>query len=246
MPDPRFVAAGVATALIVGLLVAYGLVAVASAVGSGGARTPASIGYVTVSATGGVNGYPTQAKVYLMVNGSGPTTQLATQNISLTLGQLNSTLYPFVGGNMSKVSTESYNIYKAYNKSAYVATEQVGVTVPEIGNVSMLLGALSRIPNVYVESTSAQLSDPQIAALRSQALAIAMQNATAQATAVLSGKGVSVDNVTISSYSVYPYYYGGVFGGASIAPPAAASSPVFFSGTSRVSESVTVLFTYQK
>lgn len=208
---------------------------------------------ISISATGASSAYPQSALMYLFINGSGKTAQAATQNISLTLSAVNGTLLKYVDGNASAISTESYSLSRysnaTLNTSGYTAAETVGVKIPEVSNVSYLVGELSLIPDVYVSSVSAQLTSAQIAALRSEAISLAVQNATQQAQ-VVAGLGVSISlgNVTVNSYGIYPLgasypvASSGGFQSSAVAP----SSPVFYAGQSEITESVSTTFYYTR
>jgi len=195
--------------------------------------------YIWVSASGFASSRPTQAIVLLTVNGSGITTALATTNISVTLNTLNSSLEKYVNNNSTLIKTLSYSLDKVYNKSAYVAVESLRVIIPNIRNVSPLLGEISSVPNVYVSEVAAALSDSQATALRSQALKNALANATAQARALAGNRTLTLHNISINSYYIYPYSLG-----ASAALLKSDVTPAFFGGENKVVESITTTFSY--
>jgi uncharacterized protein YggE len=198
---------------------------------------------ITITATGSASTSGGQASIYLYANGSGSSSQLAIANLSNTLTSVNSTLLKYINGNLSRITTQYFNVNKAYNKSVYVAYENILVTIPNAQNATGTLVSLSAIPNVYVSNIAPKLSDQQISTLRSQALSIAMANATSQATTVSPTGRAIVVNISVNSYYVYPMPYN--FGGG-VATPAVAvkqiSSSLFYSGTSTVTESVSVVF----
>ncbi|MGI0134473.1 MAG: SIMPL domain-containing protein [Candidatus Micrarchaeaceae archaeon] len=198
---------------------------------------------ISVYSTGASYGLPSQALVYLTVNGTGNTTQLATENLSATLLSLNSTLSKFINDNWTLVSTQSYSVYKIYNKSGYEATESVYVTLPNINNSSAFLGATSAIPNVYVTGIQSMLSEWQVSMLRTSALQYAMANATSIAR-TLAGSGMSVTpgNITVSGFNVYPYGTNNFNSAA--AASTVISNPAFYTGRSKVVEAITVQFRY--
>lgn len=203
---------------------------------------------ITITASGTVSNESSQAYMYVLVNGTGATNHLAVQNVSSTLAQFNSTILKYLNGNMSEITTTYFNVYKIYNKSAYEADESMTVTMPNIGNVSPAISELSNINDVYVTGASPALSDSQVSAMRIQALALAMANATAQARAVI-GKNSTIyaTNISIDNYYVFPYRLYGTE--VTAATPAALPSnftitPEFYGGTNQVTESVTVIFTY--
>lgn len=224
--------------IIVSALLVIGLVWVLPAVTS-----PQMQGRISIYATGVAYGIPQQSTVSLTVNGTGQSTQLAAGNLSSTMSELNSTIGRYVNNNWSLVNTQSYNVYKLYNKSGYVATELVSATLPNIDNSSSFLGALSRIPSVYVTGIQSALSQSQVSVLRSQALQNAVENATAQARTIAGNSTVlTVQNVTVTGgYNIYPYTGAGLNSAAS----ALVSNPTFYSGRSKVVESITVEFSYR-
>lgn len=203
--------------------------------------------FVTISASGTVSNKSTEALVYVTINGSGPTNNQAVQNISATTKEFNSTIYPYINGNLSQISTSYFNVYKVYNRSVYTAEESITVTIPNINNVSAVIGALSAIPNLYLSAASTQLTNAQISIMRVQALKLAMANATQQAQAVIGNGKITATNITVNNYYFYPYRYA-----LGTAIPASDSGytttvtipPQFYGGTSQVTESVTVVFRY--
>lgn len=207
-------------------------------------KTNGGTSVLTISATGTATGYPAQATLYLEVNGSGSTSQVATANLSFALARVNSTLSKYIDQNLSNIQTTSYSLARPYNSTSYVAQEGLKVTLPNVSNVSPAIGALSGIGSVRVNDASAVLSDRQAAALRAQALSAAMANATAQAHTLLGPNAtIAVRNVTVNSYNFYPYPVGYSALVAS-ASSGGAQAPSFYSGTQGVTESVTVSFSY--
>lgn len=226
-------------------------------------KTPTSgLQTITVSASGSASSTADSASLYLIINGTGNTTQLAVANLTKTVDAVNSTLSAYLGGNLSTISTDYFNVNKCYNPvyypsttipyynktCEYQATTELLVTIPNIKNTTQVLESLVTIPNVYVTDVAAKLTDTQISTLRSEALAMAMTNATNQATAVSPTGHVSIMNITVSSFYIYPFQYSlGSFGGA-ISPSSAAQqlqTSLFYSGTSSVGESITVVYAVQ-
>ena len=188
---------------------------------------------ITVRASGTSYGYPSEAAVYFIVNGTGRTSGIATSNLSLTLSKLNYTISKYVNSSMTK--TMSYSLYKIRNSSAYSATEELEYTT-SADNVSALLGAASSINNTYVTGAEAELSASQRSSMISQALSEAMANATSEAM-VIANSSVSIMNVSSTSSYVYPVY--GISAYGSVSGP---SQPAFYTGTQSVTEQVTVTF----
>ncbi|HIH50260.1 TPA: hypothetical protein HA291_02260, partial [Candidatus Micrarchaeota archaeon] len=86
------------------------------------------------------------------------------------------------------------------------------------------------------------------ASLRASALALAISNATSQADALLGPNEVIYSrNISVNSYYIYPYGVAESSGSgalASVAGRNATISPQFYSGTSQVTETVSVVFHY--
>ncbi len=239
-------------AIVILAIIVFGALIVSSSFSNGmwGGRSPKATNnsIITISASGTVTNTSSQAVLYVTMNGTGLTNQLAVHNISATLSAFNSTILKYVNGNLSMISTSYFNVYKLYNASGYVATESDMVTIPNINNVSGVISALSNIPYVYVSSASPQLSSAQVSAMRISALSLALSNATSQARALIGPNDtIYATNISVNNYYVYPFPYAA--GG--VASPGTLNSnvnitPQFYGGTNRVVESVTVVFTYGK
>ncbi len=193
--------------------------------------------YITVSAQGFSYGSPTQALLYLSLNGSGPTPTIATSNASLTVQKLNYSILRFMDGNASMMKTLSYSLFKEANSSQYEVVERLRAKIPDIENASAAIDAISAFGNVYIDSVSAVLSDSQISVMRNHALADALSNATSQARALAGNATVRVRNITVNSYSVFPYAFSGSTGIEAKSP-----AGMIYAGQDQVSESITVTF----
>ena len=226
---------------------------------------------ITLGATGTAHAKPSQAQISISINGTGPATSSAVQNLSATLNRFNSTVYRFLNGNTSLIETTYYSVYKPYsycpilpqktgsnassalypvicakNSTGYTAAEDISVTLPNISNTSAFLGAIASIPNVYVASVNPMLSNSQASSLRSAALSDAIANATSQAYALLGPNAVIYSrNISVNSYYSYPYGYAssGALAG-SVQGRNATIGPQFYTGTSQVTESISVVFHY--
>lgn len=235
------------------------------AYGFGGQRGNATehmqnLRYITISATGTASAQPTEGVLYLSVRGNGKTAAAATYNLSIALNQMNATLLKYIGGNLSLIKTTYYNLYNQTNTyppcygaacpvyasyNGFVASEQLTVTIPNTQNVSKAIGALSAVNNIQITSASATLSDAQITALRTEAFENALENATSQASALTGNASLSAQNITVNNYYFYPVAYAlGTSGSAGNAVN--SSNPSFYSGTDSVTESINVVFSYQK
>ncbi|MDE1857308.1 MAG: SIMPL domain-containing protein [Candidatus Micrarchaeota archaeon] len=192
--------------------------------------------FITVYASGLASAVPQQGVVYIVVNGTGPTSQSAVQNLTATMTSLNTTLVKYVNGNYSNIATQSYYVYKRYNATGYEATESVTVQVPNVSTTSSLLGAVSLIPNAYVQGVNSKLSDWQENALRTMALQNAVENATTQAQAVAGPSAtVTPANITVSNFQVYPY---------GLASASNAAGPAYYQGTGKVVVQISAMFRY--
>jgi uncharacterized protein YggE len=208
---------------------------------------------VVVSATGSATSLPTQAQIYLTATGNGTTAQAATASLATTITAVNKTLYRYVGGNLSMISTNYYSlqkntcqnyyevttIYPPCNSTGYSATESLIVTIPSIDNISLALTALANIPNVSIDSIKTLLDLSQISALRQEALQAALTNATVQAQSLAGNAALVARNISVSSSNFYPGVY---FNTASASP--AAKQVHIYGGTSSVVENIRVVFTY--
>ena len=197
--------------------------------------------YIMVSALGSVYGTPSEAVMYLTVNGTGNTTEIATANLSLSLARLNGTLDKYIS-NQSMMTATSYTLGKFYDNSSklrgYQAVEQLTVTITNADNVSALIGSVSGISNVYIGGVESQFSAMQSNSLMHDALQLAIANATSLAQTAAGNGKVVLQNITINSYQILPL----VSFGASAA--AAVPNPVYFTGRSEVRESVSAVFSY--
>ena len=194
---------------------------------------------IVVSASGSAAAAPQHATLLVFVNGTGATTAIATSNLSQTLNTLNSTISPYIGVNASLINTQSYSLWQSRN-GTYVATESVSVSLPNILNVSKILGSLSLVKNVYIQGVGTQFSPQQVNSLTQQALKLAMANATNQAATLSPNKTITIRNISVSRSFYYPYHPLGL-GASSVS---AAQNPLFFSGRSSITETVTVVFTH--
>ena len=226
--------------VLLALLVFAGLAAISVHSNGLEAGRPNSL---SVTASGTVSNVSAEALLYVTMNATGATNGAAVSNLTSTLNSFNSTISGYIDGNLSKMTTQSFQVYKLYNRSGYQATETVQVIVPSIRNTGAAIGAVSAIPNVYVTGAYPRLSDAQLSMMRKQALALALSNATSQARSLIGNSAIISRNITINSYNVFPYAYG-VTSSAAI-PGSVTVTPQFYGGTNKVTESITVVFTYQ-
>lgn len=203
-----------------------------------------SAGHIAVSAMGAAYATPEQAQMYVYINGTGLTTQQATQQLAMNIAAFNTTIMPFINSNLSDIQTSGYSVGKGYLSDVYTATESLSITIPDINNASAALGALSALPGVYVSDVYAALSQQQSHALRDIALVNALANATDQASVLAGPKGIiQQENITVTS-SYYPVYYGSLMGASGGFQGTPSASPGIYAGRSAVYETVTVTFSY--
>lgn len=204
---------------------------------------------ISVYASGTVSGKPAQSTLYVMINGTGNTTEIAVSNLSNSLVAFNESVSKYINYNSSYITTQNYRVYQPYVRNnttniTYTAAEYLMVTIPNLENLSYVLGAFSMIPNVYVNSAQVEFSDSQKQALTAQAYAKAMSNATAQAQAIAGARDIYMINVTAQHGYLNPYpittatitsYY-----------KEAPSNPLYYANTSNLTASVNVVFGYRK
>lgn len=195
---------------------------------------------IVVSASGSAVAAPQLATLYVSMNGTGATTAIATSNLSQTLNVFNSTISPYIGGNTSRINTQSYSLWQSKN-GIYVATQAVSVSLPNVLNISRILGSLSLVKDVYIQGVGTQFSPQQVNSLTQQALKLAIANATNQATTLSPNKTITIRNISVSRSFYYPYYPLALGASSSVS---ATPSPLFFSGRSSITETVTVVFTH--
>ena len=195
-----------------------------------------SASHVTVSASGTAYGYPDQAVIYFVVNGTGKSSAAAYSNLSATLAIVNRSLSRYLNGNLSAIKTVYYNSYVIYNTTIHSQQEELSVTLSNASNVTPVLGVLSLENNLRVQDVQVQFSSAQFNNLLSSALGKAITNATQQAQAVASGRTVTLENVSIDSYQYYPLEINRVGAAGTI------SNTSFFTGTSSVVRTIYATF----
>ena len=225
--------------------------------------SPTQMSLIKITSSGTITAVPSEASVYLYLNGTGATSAAAVANLSSIAGTLNQTLMPLLNGNLSDMQTLNYNVYvpsqcptnnatpyyyyKPYycippgGAKFYVAAETLLVTVPDSTNINGAISKIAQVAGVGVGSVSAKISDSQQAALGQQALTLALANATSQAKALAgSGVQVSVINITVNNGGYfYPVY---ATSGAASSGNATKNQSSFFVGTVDVTRSVSVVF----
>ena len=208
-----------------------------------------TLSMVSVSASGSAMGLPSMATVEVFVNATGNSANTATANFSSKLSTFNSTVYSYIGGNMSLIKTQYYSVAKVYSNNSlssgvYQAEEYITVTLPQISKLNSFLENVTGVPGLQVQDVSAILSVPQITQLRQQALQSAIANATSQAKAIIGNATIVNSNVSVGSYFAYPEpLFAAANGGPALAPK---TSPLYYNGTSSVQEQIQATFYYRK
>ncbi len=204
---------------------------------SGGIAQKMQGSTIKVTATGSVSQYPAVGVIYATINGSGKTTAIANDNLSLAYANLNSSVFQYIGKNSSNIQTQYYYTSKVYNESRYQAIENVKITLSSSKNISDVLNILASINNVQVTQASAKLSDSQIESMRSSALSLALENATQQAETLSNNATLVVQNITVGQ-AVMPVF-------PTVSLSTAKSYPTVFSyGNQGLTETVTVIFAH--
>jgi uncharacterized protein YggE len=221
--------------------------------------SPTQISLIRITSSGTLTAVPSEASIYVYLNGTGATAAAAVANLSTIAGTLNQTVLPLLNGNLSNLQTLNYNVYvpgtcpnatqyyyyRPYycippgGDKFYVAAETMLVNIPSTNNINGAISKIAQISGVGIGSISAKLSDSQQTALGQQALTLALANATTQAQA-LAGTGVqvSVINITVNSQYYYPMYAsGGV-----VSSNVSRNQSSFFPGTAQITRSVSVVF----
>ena len=193
---------------------------------------------ITVTATGTAEQYPSQGVLYLSINGTGKTQQIATMNLSLGIASVNNSISKYIEGNISNIQTEYYTVSKIRNSTLYQAYEEIKITLPNSNNISAALSQLSNIGNVNVFSASAQLSPSQQNSMEKQALSYALENATQQAEVLANNSTIVIVNITTNQQSrILPFSASAV---SNIAGSNTGS--IFYYGNQGLTETITVTF----
>ena len=137
--------------------------------------------------------------------------------------------------NGSSIQTTSYQLYRPYNSIYYTASESLTLSF-QLNATGSAISALSLVNNTFISGISIQLSQSQVAGMSSSALAMAMQNATAQAQEV-AGTSAHLNAVSVTINGAGYVFPGPKFSVASDTVPV-------FPGTQSVTQSVTVKYSY--
>ncbi|MEM0201378.1 MAG: SIMPL domain-containing protein [Candidatus Micrarchaeaceae archaeon] len=191
---------------------------------------------IKVTGTGTAYGYPAEGVVYATLNGTGATTAIANDNLSLTFANVNSSIFQFIGKNTSNIQTQYYYTSKIFNSSRYQAIENIKIIINSSKNISNVLDLLSNIKNVQITQAMAQLSSSQMNNMRNEALKLALNNATQQAEDLSNNATLNEQNITVGQ-SIIPVF-------PEISLSSVDYSNVFSYGNQGLTESVTVVFTH--
>lgn len=249
-PAPALVAV---PALAAGLL----LPACAARAQQPGVTPPVRERTITVTGTGVVDREPDQAVVMLAVENSAPTADAAAQANAEVMERVIAALRR-LGLTQDRIRTVSYQLHPEYARDeprpgqsyeprvvGYRAMNMVRVTVDDIARVGEVIDAALGAGANRVTGLSFQLRDPERARL--DALALAVQNARAEAQALASALGETLGpaldvSTTGRLPQPVPYLADAVL--ARTAEFATAPTPIE-PGTLRVEATVTIVYRLQ-
>lgn len=214
--------------------------------------SPKALSSISISASGSAKGLPSRADIYFYINATGNTTAAATANLSSRLSLFNRTISPYLGGNMSLIKTQYYDVSNVYTNRTnatptYQVQESIVVTLPELSKLNGLLANITVVKGLEVQGVNANLSDAQILALRQQALQAALANATSQATSLIGNAAIVNTTISVNSYYMTPYPLYAAAGSSNSGGPAIIKSQnLYYNGTASVQESIQATFYYRK
>jgi len=110
--------------LALSIVAILAVAAIALGIFNGGVRT------ITVTASGIAYGYPDQASLSMFVNGTGQTAVAANSNLSATISAIGNALGPYVNDNLSKIQTQSYNLFKTRIQMCSNVTKGPTISLP--------------------------------------------------------------------------------------------------------------------
>ncbi len=208
---------------------------------------------ISVSAQGYASAIPKNAKILFFINATGSTQSDALSKLTFETSELNSTLGRYVGGNMSRIKTEYFSVQRIINypynstpqnsTSKYVAQQQIDVSINNTAYIQPLIDNATKIENLQIDQISATLSNAQVGNMTKQAIFSAVENATGQARAIIGNATIENSNITLNQYYITPFEISPKLMSVSSTP--SLSGPIFFNGTSTVSEQVNVVFYYR-
>ncbi|MDE1850538.1 MAG: SIMPL domain-containing protein [Candidatus Micrarchaeota archaeon] len=110
--------------LVLSVIAIVAVAALAIGALNGGART------ITVTASGIAYGYPDQASISMFINGTGKTAVAANSNLSATISAIGNALGPYVNDNLSKIQTQSYDLFKTRIQMCSNVTKGPTINLP--------------------------------------------------------------------------------------------------------------------
>jgi uncharacterized protein YggE len=222
----------IALVLVVGLVVGFGANALAGDGGSGPASAPTPPRTITVTSTASVGTAPDEAVLEFGMRSEGADSGAAydangTKSDAVLAALLDA------GLTKDDVETQSQNVDRQTKdrgtpseRTVYVASTQISVTVHDLKAVSSVIAAAVNAGADSVHGLRFQVGDQTSA--RQDALAAAVRGAKRKADAIAAAAGTSVSGVVQvreESSNSRPYYYRGE-ALASFAVPAAAPAIV--------------------
>ena len=212
--------------------------------------TAASSKTIQVTGTGTLSAAPDEVLVNLAVETQAPSATAATTENAVAMTKVINALISAGVSNQS-IQTTSYALNPVYsnpvNQSVapsiigYDAVNSIQVTISDVGSVGKVLDQAISAGVNQVQGITFTLSSSAMAALQTQALQLALQDADKQAKATASTLGVTiVGPISVTpSYSFQPETYNR-YAEASTAPSTTPVQP----GTLQVTATVQVTYQY--
>ncbi|MDE1869097.1 MAG: SIMPL domain-containing protein [Candidatus Micrarchaeota archaeon] len=163
---------------------------------------------IIISRLGGTARLIPNGIAFITINASGTTPQLATASLNSSLEALNDTISGYINGNPSLISTSDYRVkfYQSSTGPQFYALEGIAVTVPNINNVSAVIGSVPNAQNAYITGVGTGYTGPQ-AALVQQELTNLISNATQTAEYLAGTNKLYLTSVTVQQPSQAPQVY---------------------------------------
>ena len=203
---------------------------------------------VSVTGSGTVTAYPTQADLQFSVRTQNQSAADAAAENGAIMTKVYDSLFA-TGVNVSNIKTTSYSLspaYDSYNYSkvvGYIAVNSLEVTVTGTGNLSnvgKIIDAAVQAGVNQVDDISFTFADTTYNTLQAQVYQKAVQDANAQASAIVSGLGGVIIGIASASTNYgpvpQPLMYGGTIESKSLTP--------IVSGAQQVTATVYVTYLY--
>lgn len=144
--------------------------------------------------------------IFIRVNASGTTPQLAASALGSSLSRLNATISQFINRNLSLVSTSNYKIKFALTSTgpSFYALESLAVTIPNAANMSSAIAAISNAKNSFVTGIGTGYTSPQASIVQNEITNIIANSTQIAGYLSLQGRQVYLTGVTILPYLIGP------------------------------------------